>query len=521
MGDPAPEVEPAWVRHLPPGVDWRTLDLVAAGSLPRAWVAHWRADPERPVLRDSDGRWVTGADLLRTTGTTARALLGAGLVPGDRVVVSGPTALSTVVAHIGVLRAGLVVVPMNPASSRREVEGVVEDARPAAGYVAGAELQEWVHDAAPNALVWPNKPGLGFGGGDLGEPIDPRLLEPDDRLDRSGPDDPALLPYTSGTTGRPKGVPLTHGNLLASAEAVRLAWRWSPDDRLILCLPLFHMHGMGVGLHGTLLAGASAVLHERFDPEAVLADAAGGATLFFGVPTMYARLVEAPGADRLGSLRDGISGSAPLSVDLQSQVRERCGLVPIERYGMTETVMLVSQPIDGPPEGGERGTVGYPLPGVEVRLADGTDEIEVRGPNVFAGYLNRPEANAEAFTADGWFRTGDIGAMDPAGQLRIVGRAKELIITGGYNVYPREVEDVLRGHPHVVDVAIVGTPSDEWGEVVTAYVEAADELDVEQLLEWVADQVTHYKRPRVVHRVAALPRNAMGKVVRHELTPPA
>ncbi|HEX8804459.1 MAG TPA: AMP-binding protein, partial [Acidimicrobiales bacterium] len=337
-------------------------------------------------------------------------------------------------------------------------------------------------------------------------------------LDAAGPGDPALLPYTSGTTGTPKGALLSHGNLLASAEAVRLAWRWTADDRLVLCLPLFHVHGLGVGVHGTLLAGASAVLHERFDPEAVLAEAAGGeATLLFGVPTVYARLVEAPGADRLQGLRLCVSGSAPLSAELHGRIRARAGQVVLERYGMTETVMLVSNPYDG-----ERrpGTVGLPLPGVEVRLDDRSGEIEVRGPNVFGGYWRRPDADAAAFTGDGWFRTGDVGALDPDGYLRIVGRAKELIITGGFNVYPREVEDVLRAHPDVADAAVVGTPSAEWGETVTAYVEAGEGLDAEGLLAWAAGQLAPYKRPRRVHRVDALPRNPLGKVLRHRLRPP-
>jgi malonyl-CoA/methylmalonyl-CoA synthetase len=337
-------------------------------------------------------------------------------------------------------------------------------------------------------------------------------------LDAAGPGDPALLPYTSGTTGTPKGALLSHGNLLASAEALLLAWRWTADDRLVLCLPLFHMHGLGVGLHGTLLAGAQAVLLSRFEPDAVLA-ACRDATMFFGVPTMYARLADAPDPTPLGGLRLCVSGSAPLAADLHARIAARTGQAVVERYGMTETVMLVSNPYDG-----ERrpGTVGLPLPGVEVRLAEGSGEILVRGPNVFAGYWRRPDTAGVTFTADGWFRTGDVGEHDEAGYLRIVGRSKELIITGGYNVYPREVEDVLRSHPAVADAAVVGTPSAEWGEVVTAYVEVAagGSVDPEALLAWAAGLLAPYKRPRLVHRVRALPRNALGKVVRDRLAPP-
>jgi malonyl-CoA/methylmalonyl-CoA synthetase len=297
-----------------------------------------------------------------------------------------------------------------------------------------------------------------------------------------------MLCYTSGTTGAPKGAMLSHGNTLASCEALRIAWRWSATDRLVLALPLFHVHGLGVGLHGTLLCGASVVLLPRFDGDLVL-DAARehDATLFFGVPTMYARLA----------------------------TNARAGVRVLERYGMTETIMNVSNPYDG-----ERrpGTVGFPLPGVEVRLAEPTGEILLRGPNVFPGYWGREDATRDAFTAEGWFRSGDIGARDPDGYLRIVGRAKELIISGGYNVYPREVEDVLLEHPAVAEVAVVGEPSDEWGEVVVAVVVAAgDAPDADALLAFAAEELAPYKRPRRVRYVDALPRNALGKVVRGEL----
>jgi malonyl-CoA/methylmalonyl-CoA synthetase len=333
-----------------------------------------------------------------------------------------------------------------------------------------------------------------------------------------GPSDPALLPYTSGTTGTPKGALLSHGNLLASAEALVLAWRWAPEDRLVHALPLFHMHGLGVGIHGTLLAGASAVLLDRFTPEAVLAEAAAGeATLFFGVPTMYARLADAPGADRLAGLRLCVSGSAPLAADLHARIAALTGQRVLERYGMTETVMLTSNPHDGDRR---PGTVGLPLPGVEVRLDAGSDEVLVRGPNVFAGYWERPDATAESFTDDGWFRTGDVGSLADDGYLTIVGRAKELIITGGYNVYPREVEDVLRAHPSVADAAVTGTPSPEWGEVVTAWLVPADPaagLDPTTLAAWASAHLAPYKRPRLVHQLDSLPRNPLGKVLRHEL----
>ncbi len=479
-------------------------DLLARESLPAAWASVWREAPDRAVVQDPSGSWLTGRDLLERTAAVAGRLARAGLRPGDRVVTSGGASGDFVVAHCAALRAGLVVVPMNPAYSQREVGVLLADARPRAAILQSAELRDWTGAFDPDVLVTTVKVDL------------PEGPAPD--LDRARRDDPALLPYTSGTTGRPKGALLSHGNLLASAEALRIAWRWMPDDRLILCLPLFHMHGLGVGIHGTLLAGASVVLQSTFDAEQVLHAATHEATMFFGVPTMYSRLVEADGAHRLGGLRLCVSGSAPLSADLHREIGRRCGQVVLERYGMTETLMLVSNPYDH-----ERrpGTVGFPLPGVELRLAEGTGEIQVRGPNVFNGYLGRPEANAEAFTPDGWFRTGDIGAVDADGYLSIVGRAKELIIRGGYNVYPREIEDVLRAHPSVNDAAVVGTPSPEWGETVTAYVEATENFDPAELVVWAASQLAPYKKPRLVYRVDELPRNKLGKVLRDQLQPPA
>ncbi|MEA3057184.1 MAG: malonyl-CoA/methylmalonyl-CoA synthetase [Actinomycetota bacterium] len=271
-----------------------------------------------------------------------------------------------------------------------------------------------------------------------------------------------------------------------------------------------------MGLHGAFNAGAAVVLQRGFDPEAVL-DACDDVTMFFGVPTMYARLADANGLERLGRLRLCVSGSAPLSAELHERIRAESGQTIVERYGMTETLMLTTNPYSG-----ERraGTVGLPFPGVDVRLAPDTSEIQVRGPNVFSGYLDRPDATEEAFTDDGWFRTGDIGELDGDGYLSIVGRAKELIITGGYNVYPREIEDVLREHPSVRDVAVAGTPDPEWGEVVTAYVETDTSFDADALLAFAAEQLVGYKRPRLVHRVDALPRNRMGKVQRDQLSPP-
>jgi malonyl-CoA/methylmalonyl-CoA synthetase len=333
---------------------------------------------------------------------------------------------------------------------------------------------------------------------------------------------------------------LSHRNLLASVAALAIAWEWTRDDRLVLSLPLFHMHGLGVGLHGTLFTGASAVLLDGFDPDRVIdAAATHHATLFFGVPTMYHRLLENDRVRELAHLRLCVAGSAPLSPTVHDAFRAATGLTVLERYGMTETVMLVSNPYEG-----ERrpGAVGLPLPGVEVRFrrddgrlvdsataaSDGaTGEILVRGPNVFDGYWERPASNVAAFvgssSGERWFRTGDLAIVAPDGYITIVGRAKELIISGGFNVYPREVEEVLVLHPAIADAAVVGMPSSEWGEEVTAFVvvrAGRDAPDRASVRDFCHDRLARYKLPRRVVIVDTLPRNALGKVVKHELRVP-
>jgi malonyl-CoA/methylmalonyl-CoA synthetase len=485
-----------WAAHLPPGTDPRSVDLLAEGSLARAWAHRCAEAPERPALLGADG--LTYGELETRSRSVAGRFARAGLRPGDRVLMSAAASSDLVVAYVAAQRLGLVVVPVNGAYTRREIAYILGDARPSGAIVDDPERAGWMREAGVVA------------GPEVELPDGP---EPE--LDAAPGDDLALIAYTSGTTGAPKGAMLSSANLLASAMAVRIAWRWTAHDRLILALPLFHIHGLGVGLHGTLVAGASAALLPRFDVDAVLDAAARyDATLFFGVPTMYARLAVSPRAGELGRLRLCVSGSAPLPADLHRALEKRAGQRVLERYGMTETAMNVSNPYDG-----ERraGSVGLPLPGVELRIAaDG--EIELRGPNVFRGYWEREQATAESFTQDGWFRTGDLGTLDADGYLRIQGRSKELIITGGYNVYPREVEDVLREHPGVADAAVAGLPDAEWGEIVAAWVVSAGEgLDLEALRAFAAEQLAGYKRPRTIRIVPELPRNALGKVLKHEL----
>jgi malonyl-CoA/methylmalonyl-CoA synthetase len=500
------------------GGDDLSNDLLAERTLPAAWSARRRTAPDAPALGDRHRGWLTNGDLERATVSVAIELGRRGLAPGDRVIISGATGVDLVVVHVAALRAGLVVVPVNPTFTRLEFLQTLAAARPTA-VLADGDLPAWGADADAGLATVDSLTALVDGVGAAGPDARPEVA-----LDQVRPTDVALLAFTSGTTGQPKGVPLTHANLLAGAEALRRAWAWTPHDRLILALPLFHMHGLGVGVHGSLLAGASMWIVEQFDPETILQAAAQPeATMFFGVPTMYSRLVDAPGVERLGRLRLCISGSAPLSADLHARVRDRAGQVVLERYGMTETVMLTSNPLDGDRR---PGTVGLPLPGVDLRLDPQTDEIQVRGPNVFGGYLDRPGANsldpnAGAFTTDGWFRTGDVGRVDDGGYVTIVGRAKDLIITGGYNVYPPEIEAVLRACPGVADAAVAGLASTEWGETVAAWIEVATDADptlvIDALGPWCEGRLAAYKRPRQVRVVDALPRNALGKIQRQQL----
>jgi malonyl-CoA/methylmalonyl-CoA synthetase len=316
---------------------------------------------------------------------------------------------------------------------------------------------------------------------------------------------------------------LSHANVLANSEAVARTWRWNEDDRLVHALPIFHGHGLCVALYTTLLAGASAVLLPSFEVDAVLDTIADyRATLFFGVPTMYHRLAATRRVGELARLRLAVSGSAPLQADLHQHLWS-AGTDVLERYGMTETLMTISNPYEG-----ERrpGTVGFPFPGVDVEVEDpgpgaaddvAGGQITVRGPAVFQGYWRRPAATSEAFVGER-FRTGDLAVVED-GYVRILGRSTDLIVSGGYNVYPAEVEDVLLAHPSVADAAVTGVPSDEWGELVTAWVvpDGAATFDVGALLEYAALRLAPYKRPRAVRCVDVIPRNAMGKVRRSTL----
>ena len=493
-----------WARHLPdPAVGW---DPLSRESLPRAWTKQWETSPRSIALVGTDRREMRNAELEEKSRIAAAQLVAAGIEPGDRLIFSAAASLDFVVAYVAAHRLGAIVVPLNTGYTLNEMRRILDNVAPRGAVVDRSELAEMIR-------TWSQGTCRVF---DL--PIDGPAAR-NVLLDAAERDTPALICHTSGTSGVAKGAVLSSGNLLASAEAVRVAWRWTPEDRLLLALPLFHLHGLGVGINGTLTAGASAVLFDGFDPS-VIADHAAQreGTVFFGVPTMYHRIVESGRSDAFGRLRLCVSGSAPLSAHLHAQFAAGAGSSILERYGMTETVMNVSNPYVG-----ERrpGSIGIPLPGVDIRLDSPTPgepgEIQIKGPNVFGGYWNQSRATANAFTSDGWFRSGDIGHWDADGYLRIVGRSKELIITGGYNVYPREVEETLLTHPSVREVVVVGAPSDEWGETVVAFVVAGEPVDSTELLAFAAERLISYKRPRRVEFVPELPRNHMGKVVRDQL----
>ena len=446
-------------------------------SLTSAWVDAWEAETDRVVVRAprEDVSWTAG-ELDERTAVAAARLQAAGVQPGDRVLLSCTPSTATVVAYVAILRAGAVVVPANTGYTATEMAHIESIAQPT-HRITDANV-----DLADLPAAHPN-------------PI----------LDAAAAQSPAMLGFTSGTTGKPKAAQLTHGNLLAGARAVVQAWEWAPDDVLVHALPMFHMHGLGVGLNGAFTAGAALIVLPGFDPTGV-AEHAPSATMFFGVPTMYARLADARRLDVLNSLRLIVSGSAPLPTDLFDTIAEHAGQAPLERYGMTETVMLTGNPLHGQRRA---GSVGVPMPNVDLRLGDG-DVVQVRGPNVFAGYLGVDPQ--QTFTPDGWFPTGDIGRVDEDGYWHLVGRASELIITGGYNVYPREVEEVLRAHPGVRDVAVIGRASREWGEEVTAVI--VGDADIEVLRDLSVASLAPYKRPKTYVLLDELPRNAMGKVDR-------
>jgi malonyl-CoA/methylmalonyl-CoA synthetase len=463
------------------------------GTLPQELLR-----PGRDVVLRSGDRRLTRDGLRAEAELVAGGLADAGVQAGDRVALYAANSLDWVIAYLGIQRRGACAVMMNPDYHAAEAQHILGDSEP-----------RFVVADRPRAEIATR---LGFETVPLEEL--PRGTAPS--MPRLTPESPAAILYTSGTTGRPKGAVLDHGNFLAQARGALEVWRWTDRDVLVHALPLFHLHGLGMGLHGTLLSGGSAVL-VAFTPENVVHELTHGGTMLFGVPSMYQRLCEwlEDHPTDLSHVRVFVCGSAPLPPALFDRCARLLGQPPVERYGITEGGIVVTNPYAGPRQ---PGRVGYPFPGVEVRLGE-LDEVQLKGGQVFQGYWGNPQATAEAFTPSGFFRTGDVGEIGDDGSLAIRGRIKELIITGGFNVYPREVELVLEEHPAVLEVAVAGVPSERWGEEVTAFVvtSATGQLDEKEIIAFAHERLASYKCPKRVVAVDRLPRNAMGKVQRSVL----
>ncbi len=487
-------------------------------------------DLDAIAIETDNGLCYSWRDLDRATAMMANLLQGLDLPPASRIAVQVDKSVEAAMLYLATLRAGHVFLPLNTAYQSAEMEYFIGNAEPAV-VVCSRRNFGWVSQLAFKA-----------GTGHVFTLDDDRtgsLLERagacSDRhatVARRG-DDLAAILYTSGTTGRSKGAMLSHANLLSNALVLRDAWGWRTPadggDVLIHSLPIFHVHGLFVALHGALINGSPLLWQSRFDPAWVVANLPR-ATVFMGVPTMYVRLLADPGLNpqQCRAMRLFISGSAPLLLDTFAQWQQRTGHTILERYGMSETIMLTSNPYD--PAQGERrgGTVGFPLPGVALRVCDDAGQpvtagevggIQVMGPNVFGGYWRMPEKTREEFTADGFFKTGDVGRIDADGYVTIVGRSKDLIISGGYNVYPAEVEAFINDMAGVAESAVVGVPHPDFGEVGVAVVTARPgaTLDGAAMLAELKGRLANFKVPKRCFVVDDLPRNAMGKVQKNLL----
>ncbi len=492
--------------------------------------AAFPADLDAVAIETDDGLAYSWRDLDRATAMMANLLASLKLPAGSRIAVQVEKSVEAMMLYLATLRAGHVFLPLNTAYQSAEIEYFIGNAEPA------------VVVCSPKNFGWVSKIAFQAGtrhvytlGDDRTGSLLERAVHHSDRhtVARRGEDDLAAILYTSGTTGRSKGAMLTHGNLLSNARVLKDYWGWRSQaeggDVLIHALPIFHVHGLFVALHGALINGSRMIWLNKFDPQRVIARMPE-ATVFMGVPTLYVRMLAEPSLTReaVRNVRLFISGSAPLLLETFNEWRARTGQTILERYGMSETAMLTSNPYR--PEDGERrgGTVGFPLPGVGLRVRgdDGRDlpvgeigGIEVRGPNVFKGYWRMPEKTKEEFTPDSWFKTGDVGRIDERGYVTIVGRSKDLIISGGYNVYPAEIEGYLNELPGVAESALVGVPHPDFGEVGVAVVVAKPgaRLEGDALIATLKAKLANFKIPKRCVVVTDLPRNTMGKVQKNLL----
>jgi malonyl-CoA/methylmalonyl-CoA synthetase len=470
---------------------------------------------QRPaLLLDGQPDW-SYADLVARVRVAAAELDAFGVVAGDRVMVQLPKSPENLALYLACLQLGLVYVPLNTAYTATELDYFVSDAEPVL-YV-GSQTRADVSSA---------KLRLGDKESALEFAVPVQLdAEPDVPVVARAPEDLAAILYTSGTTGRSKGAMLSHGNLASNARSLSEQWGWVSSDVLLNALPIFHVHGLFIASHCALLNATPMIFLEKFDSEQVMARLSE-ATVMMGVPTFYTRLLSNPKltAETTAHMRVFICGSAPLTEQTFAAWEEKTGHRILERYGMSETIINTSNPLNG-----ERiaGTVGYPLPGQRVRVADEAGKpipagevgmIEVEGPNVFQGYWRMPEKTAEEIRSDGFFITGDLGVLAADGRLSIVGRSKDLVISGGYNVYPKEVEMVLDEMPQVAESAVIGVPHPDFGEAVVAVVvPSAGPVTIDDIDLALGDRLARFKQPKQVINVSELPRNTMGKVQKNKL----
>ncbi|MEQ1943478.1 malonyl-CoA synthase [Mesorhizobium sp. VNQ89] len=488
-----------------------------------ATVAGRITDQSRPFLFTQDGAVCSYGDMLDASARYANALVSLGVRAGDRVAVQTEKHIDSVWLYLACLRIGAVYLPLNPAYTSAEVAYFVSDAEPAL-LVCEPKSIDTLRASLGGSLS--RIETLDCAGAGSLQTLAKTMPSQFTTVD-AGADDLAAILYTSGTTGRSKGAMITHENLRSNALALVDIWQFTAGDVLLHALPIFHTHGLFVAMNTVMLSGSSMIFMPKFDLDAVMA-ALPAATTMMGVPTFYTRLLSDARFDRAAAshMRLFVSGSAPLSAETHRAFTARTGHAILERYGMTETNMITSNPYDG-----ERrpGAVGFPLPGVSVRIADpetgkalaegGIGVIELKGPNVFKGYWRMPEKTAQEFRADGWFITGDLGYIDPDGYVTISGRAKDLIISGGFNVYPAEVENALDALPMIGESAVIGLPHADFGEAVTAVVTArgGSEVDESAVRAQLESALAKFKIPKRVLVKDSLPRNAMGKVQKNAL----
>jgi len=489
--------------------------------------AAFPSDLSATAVETDSGLFYSWSDLERGSAMLANFLRSLDLPEGSRIAAQVDKSVEALMLYLATLRAGYMFLPLNTAYQSAEVAYFIGDAEPAVVVCTGKNFP-WVSKLAFQAgTPWV----FTLNDDRTGSLLERAALAPDQPVCAiRQPNDVAVIIYTSGTTGRSKGAMLTHGNMLSNALVLQKYWGWrTPQQRgdvLIHALPIFHVHGLFVASHGALINGSKMIWLSKFDPKVVLRRLKD-ATVFMGVPTLYVRLLAEAGLDRAAcaNMRLFVSGSAPLLTDTFNAWKDRTGHTILERYGMSETIMLTSNPYQGERRG---GTVGQPLPDVQLRIVDGQGQtvptgeigdIQVKGANIFAGYWRMPEKTAQEFTADGFFKTGDVGKQEADGYVTIVGRSKDLIISGGYNVYPAELESFINDLPGVAESAVVGVPHADFGEVGVALVvpRPGAQLDAAAILAQLKASVANYKVPKQCHVVSELPRNAMGKVQKNVL----